>query len=77
VLANTGLRHVIVTGLHTDRCASSTVRGLADESIFVVLLEDGCAAVAEDLHQKESEMLAPIDGQVMRGTERLDLRGRR
>lgn len=52
-----GIRNVIITGIYTDRCGSSAVRGLADESFFVVLLEDCCAAGAEDLHQKESEIL--------------------
>lgn len=77
VLANMGIRNVVVAGIYTDQCVSSTVRGLADESFFVVLLEDCCAAGAEDLHQKELEILNRIYCQVMSSAELLDLMGLR
>jgi biuret amidohydrolase len=76
-LNNMGIRNVIVTGIYTDQCVSSTVRGLADESFFVVLLEDCCAAGTEDLHHKELEILNRIYCQVMSSAELLDLMGLR
>jgi len=32
VLGNMGIRNLVVTGIYTDQCVSSTVRSLADES---------------------------------------------
>jgi len=58
VLSNLGIRHVIVTGIYTDQCVSSTVRSLADESFDVV--EDCCAAGTEELHQQELEIINMI-----------------
>jgi len=44
VLANMGIKNVIVAGIFTDQCVSSTVRSLADESFNVIAVEDCCAA---------------------------------
>ena len=60
VLGNMGIRHVVVTGVFTDQCISSTVRSLADESFDVVLVEDGCAAGTDELHERELEILNMI-----------------
>ena len=40
VLQNMGIRNVVVSGIFTDQCVSSTVRTLADESFNVVVVED-------------------------------------
>lgn len=53
ILHNMGIKHVIVTGIFTDQCVSSTVRSLADESFEVVVVEDCCAASTEELHRNE------------------------
>ena len=53
ILHNMGIRHVIVTGIFTDQCISSTVRSLADESFEVVVVENCCAAATEALHRHE------------------------
>ncbi|AHF03897.1 amidase [Marichromatium purpuratum 984] len=75
VLNNMGIRNVIVTGIYTDQCVSSTVRSLADESFHVILLEDCCAAGSDSLHQHELEILNMIYCQVMRSDELLEEMG--
>jgi nicotinamidase-related amidase len=37
-----GIKNVVVAGIFTDQCVSSTLRSLTDESVVVV--EDCCAA---------------------------------
>lgn len=69
VLANMGIRTVVVTGVFTDQCVSSTVRSLADESFQVLLIEDCCAAATEQLHQQELAILNMIYCYVMRSDE--------
>ena len=65
ILHNLGIRRVIVAGIFTDQCISSTVRSLADESFDVILVEDCCAAGTDELHQRELEILNMIYCQVM------------
>lgn len=60
ILHNMGIRHVIVAGIFTDQCISSTVRSLADESFEVVVVEDCCAAATEALHRHELEVINMI-----------------
>lgn len=69
VLANMGIRNLIVTGIYTDQCVSSTVRSLADESFRVVVVEDCCAAGTDELHQRELEIINMIYCHVMSSTE--------
>jgi len=60
LLHNMGIRHVIVAGIFTDQCISSTVRSLADESFNVVVVEDCCAAATQELHRHELEVINMI-----------------
>ncbi|MCP4878072.1 MAG: cysteine hydrolase family protein [Gammaproteobacteria bacterium] len=53
LLRNMEISDVIVAGIFTDQCVSSTVRSLADESFGVVVVEDCCAAATEALHLNE------------------------
>ena len=53
ILHNMGINHVIVSGIFTDQCVSSTVRSLADESFDVTVVEDCCAAATTALHENE------------------------
>ena len=53
ILHNIGVRNVVVAGIFTDHCVSSTVRSLADESFNVVVVEDCCAAATDELHRHE------------------------
>ncbi|SLN49746.1 Peroxyureidoacrylate/ureidoacrylate amidohydrolase RutB [Roseovarius litorisediminis] len=59
-LHNMGIKNVIVAGIFTDQCISSTVRSLADESFNVVVVENCCAAATADLHHRELEIINMI-----------------
>lgn len=72
VLHNIGIRNVIVAGIFTDQCISSTVRSLADESFNVVVIEDCCAAATMELHNHELEIINMIYCHVLK---RHDLEG--
>ena len=69
VLHNMGVRNVVVTGIYTDQCVSSTVRSLADESFNVLLVEDCCAAGTEALHRHELEVINMIYCHVLSSRE--------
>ena len=75
VLANMGIRNVIVTGIYTDQCVSSTVRSLADESFNVILVEDCCAAGTDELHRQELEIINMIYCHVLSSSELLEIMG--
>ena len=60
ILHNMGIRNVVVTGIFTDQCISSSVRSLADESFNVIVVEDCCAAGTDELHYKELEIINMI-----------------
>ncbi len=60
ILHNLGIRNVVCVGIFTDQCVSSTVRSLADESYNVVVVEDCCAAGADELHRRELEIINMI-----------------
>ncbi|MBK5938796.1 cysteine hydrolase family protein [Halochromatium roseum] len=69
ILSNMGIRNLIVTGIYTDQCVSSTVRSLADESFQVILVEDCCAAGTDELHQQELAIINMIYCHVMTSEE--------
>lgn len=73
VLGNIGIRNVIVTGIYTDQCVSSTVRSLADESFNVVVVEDCCAAGTDELHHRELEIINMIYCHVLSSAELLEI----
>ncbi len=75
VLSNMGIRNVIVTGIYTDQCVSSTVRSLADESFNVFLVEDCCAAGTDELHRSELEIINMIYCHVLSSAELLAIMG--
>lgn len=60
ILANLGVRNVVVAGIFTDQCVSSTVRSLADESFNVIVVEECCAAATMELHRHELEIINMI-----------------
>ncbi|MEA3639282.1 MAG: isochorismatase family cysteine hydrolase [Lamprobacter sp.] len=75
ILSNMGIRNLIVTGIYTDQCVSSTVRSLADESFQVILVEDCCAAGSDELHQQELAIINMIYCHVMSSEELRGLMG--
>jgi len=60
ILRNMEIEDVIVAGIFTDQCVSSTVRSLADESFGVVVVEDCCAAATDELHVNELQTINMI-----------------
>ena len=60
ILHNMGIKDVVVVGIFTDQCISSTVRSLADESYGVVVVEDCCAAATMELHEQELAIINMI-----------------
>ena len=60
ILRNMEISDVVVAGIFTDQCVSSTVRSLADESFGVVVVEDCCAAATEELHVNELKSINMI-----------------
>jgi len=65
ILRNMEIKNVIVAGIFTDQCISSSVRSLADESFNVVVVHDCCAAGTDELHDKELEIINMIYCHVM------------
>jgi len=59
-LRNMGIDTVVVTGVLLDQCVSGTVRGLADESFNVWLIEDATRAATQKIHDAELEILNNI-----------------
>jgi nicotinamidase-related amidase len=66
ILHNMGINTLLVTGIFTDQCVSSTVRSLADESFNVLVLEDCCAAATDEIHDQELAILNMIYCHVIR-----------
>ena len=60
VLRNMEITDVVIAGIFTDQCVSSSVRSLADESFGVVVVEDCCAAATEELHLNELKSINMI-----------------
>ena len=68
-----GIETVVVTGIVTDQCVASTVRGLADEGLKVICVEDCCAAGAMELHNAELTIMNTIYCDVLSTEETIDL----
>ena len=60
LLQFTGIETVVVTGIVTDQCVASTVRGLADAGLKVICVEDACAAACMELHEAELKIMSVI-----------------
>lgn len=69
MLSNMRIRDVIVAGIFTDQCVSSTVRSLCDESFEVLVVEDCCAAATETLHRHELEIINMIYCHVVKSAD--------
>ena len=50
ILRNLGVQNLVVTGVVTNNCVENAVRDACDRGFAVILVEDGCAAVTEELH---------------------------
>ncbi|MEM9442407.1 MAG: isochorismatase family cysteine hydrolase [Pseudomonadota bacterium] len=72
MLRNMDIKDVIVTGIFTDQCVSSTVRSLADESFGVVVVDECCAAATMELHEAELRIINMIYCHVVSKDEVMD-----
>ena len=57
ILNNLQITDVVVGGLLTDQCVSSTVRSLSDENYKVWVVEDACMAGNLELHEHALEIM--------------------
>lgn len=73
ILHNIGVKKVIVTGVMTDQCVSSTVRSLADESFEVVVPDDCCAAATDELQEWELKIINNIYCNVMSSDDVIEI----
>ncbi|MCU7922317.1 MAG: cysteine hydrolase [Candidatus Thiodiazotropha sp. (ex Dulcina madagascariensis)] len=73
ILQNMGVKNVVMSGIFTDQCVSSTVRSLADESFNVLVVEDCCAAGTEELHRRELEIINMIYCHVLSSRELIEI----
>ena len=60
VLRKAGVRKLLVAGIVTNGGVASTVRGAHVREFEVTLLEDGCAAFSDAVHQAAVEGLRPV-----------------
>lgn len=68
-----GIETVVVTGIVTDQCVASTVRGLADAGYKVICVEDACAAGSMELHDAELKIMSVIYCDVLTTDETIAL----
>ncbi|HWQ75272.1 MAG TPA: isochorismatase family cysteine hydrolase [Syntrophomonas sp.] len=68
-----GIDTVVVTGIVTDQCVASTVRGLADDGFKVICVEDACAAGDMELHNSELKIMNIIYCDVFSADETIEM----
>lgn len=68
-----GIETVVVTGIVTDQCVASTVRGLADDGFKVICVEDACAAGSMELHDAELKIMSVIYCDVLTADETIEV----
>jgi ureidoacrylate peracid hydrolase len=60
ILRKVGIRKLLVSGIVTNGGVSSTVRGAHVREFQVTVLEDGCAAFSQELHDTAIAALRPV-----------------
>jgi ureidoacrylate peracid hydrolase len=60
ILRKAGIRRLLVAGIVTNGGVSSTVRGAHVREFEVTVLEDGCAAFTQELHETAIAALRPV-----------------
>jgi nicotinamidase-related amidase len=72
VLYNLGVELIIATGVVTNGCVEGTVRDAADRSYQVILVEDACTALTEELHANSIQSMRNTFANVLSTQEVLD-----
>jgi nicotinamidase-related amidase len=72
VLTNLGIQNLVIGGVVTHQCVETTVRGASDYGFNVVLIEDGCATLSEELHRASLRALGDWFCKVRSTAEVLD-----
>lgn len=67
LLQERGISQTIITGVATNYCVQSTLRGAADRGYDCVIVEDACADVTFDMHEVGIKSMAPF-GRVMQAS---------
>jgi glutamine synthetase len=52
ILSNLGIRQLVICGQLTDQCVMSAVRDAADLGFLVSVVEDACAALSKEEHER-------------------------
>ncbi|HET9532567.1 MAG TPA: isochorismatase family cysteine hydrolase [Blastocatellia bacterium] len=63
-LHNMGIDSLVVTGLTTDVCVTQTARETADRGFQVVIAEDACTTLSEEMHRAALECFSIAFGRV-------------
>jgi nicotinamidase-related amidase len=72
-LHNLGIESLIVTGLTTDVCVSQTARETADRGFQVIVAEDACTTLSEEMHRSALQCFQIAFGRVKKTDEVLGL----
>lgn len=75
ILKNHDVKNLVITGVTTEVCVSSTFRQATDLGFHCVTVEDACASANEDLHHAALKMIQVengIFGEVMHTSQFLD-----
>ncbi len=72
VLRNLGINQLVITGVVTNGCVSTTARNASDLSYEVIVPEDACGAVFEPFHVNEIEILKDDYAKIKTTAELLD-----
>ena len=66
ILRNLGINKLIMTGVLTNECVETACRNAADRSYEVIMVEDACAALTEELHQASIKTLDGVYAQIQK-----------
>jgi nicotinamidase-related amidase len=72
-LRHQGIESVIVTGVSSDVCVTTTAREAADRGFKTVMVSDGCTTFSEQMHQASLETFNSALGWVRTAQEVIEL----
>jgi biuret amidohydrolase len=72
-LRNIGVTSLVVTGLTTDVCVTQTARETADRGFQVIIADDACTTLSEQMHRSALEIFNLAFGRVRKTDEVIGL----